>query len=115
MRQKYRLQSAVSCPWQYIAIISVPSDMPFMPFIVFHVIYNKMLNKNRTLYSLFRLDLMRRWTYNKKNFQTIEGIRLSQLGKTDDCSTLACAATSSPVELALVPSALRAFSMDRAA
>ena len=51
----------------------------------------------------------------KKIFQTIEGIRLSQLGKTDDCSTLACAATSSPVELALVPSALRAFSMDRAA
>lgn len=68
MRQKYRLQSAVSCPWQYVAIISVPSDMPFMPFIVFHVIYNKMLNKNRTLYSLFRLDLMGRWTYNKKNF-----------------------------------------------
>ena len=51
----------------------------------------------------------------KKIFQTIEGIRLSQLGKTYDCSTLACAATSSPVELALVPSALRAFSMDRAA
>ena len=45
MRQKYRLQSAASCPWQYVTIISVPSDMPFMPFIVFNVIYNKMLNK----------------------------------------------------------------------
>ena len=45
MRQKYRLQSAASCPWQYVTIISVPSDMPSMPFIVFNVIYNKMLNK----------------------------------------------------------------------
>ena len=67
----------------------------------------------------YKKDVMRNFIEacfkNKKIFQTIEGIRLSQLGKTDDCSTLACAATSSPVELALVPSALRAFSMDRAA
>ena len=51
-----------------LQIIRPIAPVAFMPFIVFHVIYNKMLNKNRTLYSLFRLDLMGRWTYNKKKF-----------------------------------------------